>query len=116
MAHTTIKKSRPRPPPHQPTHVLGQQLFRSREACEGGFAAPHLYGDRQVLLQPPRVGLRRTPEFLYARTWTSEHQSTHALTMWNIHYNYHRPHNAAGNQPPATRLHANVTNLMTSYN
>jgi transposase InsO family protein len=56
-----------------------------------------------------------TEEFLYARTWTSEQQRTQALAVWNIHYNYHRPHTTAGNQPPATRLHTHVTNVMTSY-
>jgi transposase InsO family protein len=55
-------------------------------------------------------------EFLYARTWTSEHQRSAALAVWNIHYNYHRPHTAAGNQPPVTRLHTSVTNIMASYN
>jgi transposase InsO family protein len=52
-------------------------------------------------------------EFLYARTWTSEQQRSDALAVWNIHYNYHRNHTAAGNQPPASRLHASVTNLMS---
>ncbi|NKY54559.1 IS481 family transposase, partial [Nocardia vermiculata] len=56
-----------------------------------------------------------TEEFLYAREWTSEHQRAHALGIWNIHYNYHRPHSAAGNRPPASRLHAGVTNVMASY-
>ncbi|GAB1511109.1 helix-turn-helix domain-containing protein [Actinophytocola sp. KF-1] len=28
---------------------------------------------------------------------------------------HHRPHTAAGNQPPATRLHTSVTNVMASY-
>jgi transposase InsO family protein len=55
-------------------------------------------------------------EFLYARTWTSEQHRTDALTVWNIHYNYHRPHTAAGNQPPATQLHTGVTNVTASYN
>jgi len=54
-------------------------------------------------------------EFLYARAWTSEQHRSHALTIWNVHYNYHRPHTAAGNQPPATRLHTRVTNVMASY-
>jgi Integrase core domain len=54
-------------------------------------------------------------DFLYARTWTSEYQRSEALTVWNIHYNYHRPHTAAGDQPPATRLRTGVTNVMTSY-
>ena len=53
-------------------------------------------------------------ELHYARTWTSEHQRANAIEIWNIHYNYHRPHTTAGNQPPATRLPAIVTNVMTS--
>ena len=54
-------------------------------------------------------------EFLYAHVWTSEHHRTTALNVWNIHYNYHRPHTAAGNQPPASRLTTGVTNVMASY-
>ncbi|MBF6278002.1 integrase core domain-containing protein, partial [Nocardia nova] len=42
-------------------------------------------------------------------------QRQQALQIWNIHYNYHRPHSAAGNQPPARRLHAGVTNVQASY-
>ncbi|MFZ2177298.1 MAG: integrase core domain-containing protein, partial [Rhodococcus sp. (in: high G+C Gram-positive bacteria)] len=53
-------------------------------------------------------------EFLYAREWTSEQHRSQALEVWNVHYNY-RPHTAAGNRPPATRLHAGVTNVMSSY-
>ena len=53
-------------------------------------------------------------ELLYARTWTSEEQRTEAVKTWNIHYNYHRAHTTAGNQPPASRLHAGVSNLMRS--
>ncbi|WP_433711128.1 IS481 family transposase [Nocardia sp. CA-084685] len=54
-------------------------------------------------------------EFLYAREWTSEPQRREALGVWNIHYNYHRPHSATGNRPPASRLHAGVTNVQASY-
>ncbi|MFC4374082.1 integrase core domain-containing protein, partial [Nocardia halotolerans] len=53
-------------------------------------------------------------EFLYAREWTSDLQRLQALQIWNIHYNYHRPHSAAGNRPPASRLHAGVTNVQAS--
>ncbi|MCX4093603.1 IS481 family transposase [Nocardia sp. alder85J] len=55
-------------------------------------------------------------EFLYAREWTSDLQRRQALQIWNIHYNYHRPHSATGNRPPATRLHTGVTNVQASYN
>jgi transposase InsO family protein len=55
-------------------------------------------------------------EFLYARTWTSEAQRSEALKVWNIHFNYHRPHSAADGQPPASRLTTGVTNVVTSYN
>lgn len=54
-------------------------------------------------------------EFLYARTWTSEQQRARALAVWNIYFNYHRPHTAAGYRPPASRLRAGVTNVMASY-
>jgi transposase InsO family protein len=54
-------------------------------------------------------------EFLYARTWTSEAQRAEALKVWNIHFNYHRPHSAANGQPPASRLTTGVTNVVTSY-
>ena len=53
-----------------------------------------------------------TEELLYARIWTSEAQRAAAIDVWNLHYNYHRPHTAAGDQPPASRLHAGVTNVM----
>ncbi|WP_328435373.1 IS481 family transposase [Nocardia puris] len=54
-------------------------------------------------------------EFLYAREWTSERQRSEALGIWNVHYNYHRPHTAAGDRPPASRLDTGVTNVMASY-
>jgi transposase InsO family protein len=52
-------------------------------------------------------------ELLYARPWTSEAERAAAITVWNIHYNYHRAHTAAGDQPPASRLHTGVTNVMS---
>ncbi|MGH8777049.1 MAG: IS481 family transposase, partial [Jiangellaceae bacterium] len=39
-----------------------------------------------------------------------------AIGVWNIHYNYHRPHSAAGGRPPASRLKTGVTNVQPSYN
>jgi transposase InsO family protein len=54
-------------------------------------------------------------ELLYARAWTSEAERAAAIDIWNIHYNYHRPHTAVGNQPPASRLKTGVTNV-TSQN
>ena len=54
-------------------------------------------------------------EILYARTWTSETQRPDALKIWNIHFNYHRPHSAAAGQPLASRLTTGVTNPRASY-
>ena len=54
-------------------------------------------------------------ELLYAREFTSEDARSAAIAVWNIHYNYHRPHSTAGGRPPATRLLAGVTNVLPSY-
>jgi transposase len=54
-------------------------------------------------------------ELLYAHDWESEEQRTAAITVWNIHFNYHRPHTTAAGQPPASRLHTGVTNVVASY-
>lgn len=54
-------------------------------------------------------------ELLYARLWTSEDQRADAIRTRNIHYNYRGDHTAVGNRPPASRLHAGVTNV-TSQN
>ncbi|MBA2949676.1 IS481 family transposase [Streptomyces himalayensis] len=55
-------------------------------------------------------------EFLYSCTWTSEQQRSDALAVWNVHYNYHRPHGATGGKPPAAALDQVVANVMASYN
>ncbi|MFF4082733.1 IS481 family transposase [Streptomyces sp. NPDC001777] len=55
-------------------------------------------------------------ELLYARQFTSEEARAAAITVWNIHYNYHRPHSGAEGQPPASRLWDGVTNVQPSYN
>ena len=54
-------------------------------------------------------------ELLYAREYRTEDQRSAAIAVWNIHYNYHRPHSAAGGKPPATRLSTGVTNVRPSY-
>ena len=54
-------------------------------------------------------------EFLYAEVFTSEHERRIRHGVWLHHYNYHRPHTACGDQPPASRLHATVDNVMTNY-
>ncbi len=54
-------------------------------------------------------------ELLYAREFTSEDARSAAIAVWNIHYNYHRPHSATGGQPPASRLKLGVTNVQPSY-
>lgn len=53
-------------------------------------------------------------EVLYAHTYASGHDRAHAIDVWNIHYDYHRPHTAVGNQPPAAKLRAGVTNVIAS--
>lgn len=54
-------------------------------------------------------------EVLYAREFTSEDARSAAIAVWNIHYNYHRPHSAAARKPPAARLRESVTNVEPSY-
>lgn len=54
-------------------------------------------------------------ELLYARHFTSEAARSAAIAVWNIHYNYHRPHSGAEGQPPASRLSEGVTNVQPSY-
>jgi transposase len=56
-----------------------------------------------------------TEELLYAREYDSEDERSAAISIWDIHYNYHRPHSAAGGRPPATRLKTGVTNVRPSY-
>ena len=54
-------------------------------------------------------------EVLYTRTYDSQHARRTALGVWVNHYNYHRPHTACGEQPPASRTPARVNNIMPSY-
>src|SRR5699024_2302826 len=54
-------------------------------------------------------------ELLYARNFNSEEDRSSAISVWNIHYNYHRRHSGAGGWPPASRLREGVTNVQPSY-
>lgn len=54
-------------------------------------------------------------ELLYARPYRSEAERAQAVAIWNIHYNYHRPHTACRDQPPATRVPTRVDNVMRNY-
>lgn len=54
-------------------------------------------------------------EVLYARAYTSEAQRRTAILVWVNHYNYHRPHTACGNQPPASLTPRRIQNVMPSY-
>ena len=54
-------------------------------------------------------------EVLYAREFGCETERSTAIAVWNIHYNYHRPHSAADGRPPATQLKTGVTNVQPSY-
>ncbi|MCC4907704.1 IS481 family transposase [Microbacterium sp. cx-59] len=54
-------------------------------------------------------------EFLYVRTWHSEVDRAAALTVWNWHYTYHRPHGAHDEQPPASATPSRVNNVLAFY-
>lgn len=50
-------------------------------------------------------------ECLYAKVYDSEHASRAAIGVWVNHYNYHRPHTACSDRPPATRVCACAANV-----
>ncbi|MEO2097484.1 MAG: integrase core domain-containing protein, partial [Brachybacterium sp.] len=56
-----------------------------------------------------------TDECLYARAYDSENERRDAIRIWVHHYDYHRPHTACSDQPPASRLHTGVDNVMANY-
>ena len=43
-------------------------------------------------------------EWAYVRVYRHSAERAHALSTWLHHYNWHRPHTAAGGQPPITRI------------
>jgi transposase InsO family protein len=108
---------------HGITHI--ERIVTDNGACYRADAfARALLGSRHQRITPytprhngkvERYNRIISEEFLYARTWTSEDQRREALGIWNIHYNYHRPHSTADGQPPASRLPAGVTNVLASY-
>ncbi|MCD2107007.1 integrase core domain-containing protein, partial [Rhodococcus qingshengii] len=53
---------------------------------------------------------------LYSREYTSEAERRTAVEVWNVHYNYHRPHSTRGGRPPAAYRRHRVTNVRASYN
>ena len=54
-------------------------------------------------------------EVLYTRIYASEQARRHALAVWVNHYNYHRPHTACGEMPPASLVPTGVNNVTPSY-
>ncbi|KHE74202.1 transposase [Kocuria marina] len=54
-------------------------------------------------------------EVLYARPYPSEQARREAIGVWVNHFNYHRPHTACGDQPPASRTPTRVNNVTPSY-
>ncbi|WP_156365455.1 IS481 family transposase, partial [Sciscionella sediminilitoris] len=108
---------------HGVAHI--ERIVTDNGACYRAEAFTRaLLGSRHQLITPymprhngkvERYNRIISEEFLYARTWTSEDQRRKALEVWNIHYNYHRPHSAAGGEPPASRLREGVSNVLASY-
>lgn len=54
-------------------------------------------------------------ECLYTRELTSQTQRRKAIAVVNTHDNYHRPHPACRDQPPATRVPTTINNLTIPY-
>lgn len=60
---------------------------------------------------------QQTPEeFRYARLYESEQQRRDAIADWKHRSTYHRHHIASGDQPPVSRLHTGVDNVIAHYN
>lgn len=108
---------------HGITHI--ERVVTDNGACYRADAfARALLGSRHQRITPytprhngkvERYNRILSEEFLYSHEWTSEGERAAALGVWNIHYNYHRPHGTAGGQPPASRLPVGVTNVLASY-
>jgi transposase InsO family protein len=54
-------------------------------------------------------------EWAYAFTYPNSDARSRELPFWITHYNFHRPHSATGNLPPASRLGFIVNNVVRNY-
>lgn len=54
-------------------------------------------------------------EWAYAYAYPHSDARTAELPFWIRHYNFHRPHSATGNKPPASRLGFEMNNVMRNY-
>jgi transposase InsO family protein len=55
-------------------------------------------------------------EWAYGWTYQNSQQRTNALTSWQHHYNWHRPHAGIGGAVPMSRLPASRNNVLTLHN
>lgn len=110
---------------HGITHI--HRVITDNGPCYRSNAFAHIVGtgSRHLPTRPytprhngkvERYQRTMTEELLYARTYNTNNERSEAIRIWNIHYNYHRPHSAARGRPPASRLKTGVTNLRPSYN
>lgn len=108
---------------HGITHI--EKIVTDNGACYRADAfAKSLLGSKHKRTKPytpkhngkvERYNRILAEELLYARTWGSDAERSAAVAVWNVHFNYHRPHGAAGGKPPASLAPAAVTNVMASY-
>ncbi len=125
LAHPR-QEQRPRPTGCAPQRQVGARRYVYLHSAIDGYSRPRLHRGpgrhQRITPYTPRHNgkVERhnriiSEEFLYARTWISEDQRREALGVWNVHYNYHRPHSAADGEPPASLLPTGVSNVLASY-
>ncbi len=54
-------------------------------------------------------------EWAYAYAYPDSDARSRELPYWMVHYNFHRPHSATGNQPPISRLGFTGNNVVRNY-
>lgn len=54
-------------------------------------------------------------EWAYAYAYPNSEARSRELPFWIAHYNFHRPHSATGNLPPASRLGLMGNNVVRNY-